>query len=59
MTTPKEMAMAVVKALEEKKGQDVFVMETTALTTLADYFVICTASSTTHVKTLSDAVERH
>ena len=27
------------------------------LTTLADYFVICTAGSSTHVKTLTDAVE--
>ncbi len=58
MITPKEMAQAVVKALEEKKGQDICVMETTELTTLADYFVICTANSTTHVKTLADETEK-
>ena len=58
MITPKEMAQAVVKALEEKKGQDIRVMETTELTTLADYFVLCTASSTTHIKTLSDEAEK-
>ena len=58
MITPKEMAKAAVKALEEKKGQEICALETTKLTSLADYFVLCTASSTTHLKTLSDDVEK-
>lgn len=40
--TPKEMATLAVQALDSKKGVDIKVMEVTELTTLADYFVICT-----------------
>ena len=55
--TPKEMALTAAKALDEKKGGDIAAIEITEQTTLADYFVICTAGSSTHVKTLTDAVE--
>jgi len=55
--TPKEMALALAKALDDKKGADIKVLETTELTTLADFFVICTASSTTQIKALSSACE--
>lgn len=56
--TPKEMAQTIAKALDSKKGQKIKVLETGALTTLADYFVICTATSTTQIKALSDACEK-
>ena len=55
--TPKEMAIAAVKALDSKKGADIKVMEVTELTSLADYFVICTGSSNTQINALCDAVE--
>ncbi len=58
MLTPKEIAEAVVKALDSKKAKDIKVLETKDLTVLADYFVICTAGSTTQIKTLSDEVEK-
>lgn len=56
--TSKEMAVAIAKALDDKKGQDIKVLETGPLTTLADYFVICTGTSTTQVKALSDECEK-
>ena len=55
--TPKEMALTIAGALDSKKGMDIKVLETGALTTLADYFVICTATSTTQIKAMSDACE--
>ncbi|HPE15793.1 MAG TPA: ribosome silencing factor [Oscillospiraceae bacterium] len=55
--TPKEIAKTAVSALEDKKGADIKVLDTLALTTLADYFVLCTATSTTQLKALSGAVE--
>ena len=55
--TPKEMAQAAAKALDSKKGVDIKVIEVTEQTTLADYFVICTATSNTQVKAMSDACE--
>ena len=57
MMSPKEMALEMAKTLDGKKGQDIRVLETYELTTLADYFVICTATSTTQIKALADACE--
>lgn len=55
--TPKEMAVLAAKALDSKKGGEIKVMEVTDLTSLADYFVICTGSSNTQINALCDAVE--
>lgn len=56
--TPMELAVNAAKILDSKKGLDIKVLETGPLTTLADYFVLCTASSSTQVKALSDACEK-
>lgn len=47
----------IVKALDEKKAVDVRVLKIDAITSLADCFVICSGTSTTHVKTLADECE--
>ena len=57
LLTPKEVAAAAAKALDDKKGIEIRLLEITDISTLADYFLICTGSSNTHVKTLCDAVE--
>ena len=58
MLTPHEIAEIVVIALDRKKAKDIKLLKTRDITILADYFVICTASSTTQLKTLSDEVEK-
>jgi len=58
MLTPLEIAQIVVTSLDNKKAQDIKLLRTTDITILADYFVICTAGSTTQLKTLSDEVEK-
>lgn len=55
--TTKEAAKAIAEALDSKKGQDIHVIEIADISTLADYFVICTGTSNTHINTLCDAVE--
>ncbi|MBR6709869.1 MAG: ribosome silencing factor [Clostridia bacterium] len=57
MKTPKEIAEAAVRALDMKNAHDIKLLHTTDVTVLADYFVICTATSTTQIKALADAVE--
>ena len=52
-----ELATPLARALDGKKGGDIKVLKTEGLTTLADYFVICTATSNTQVKAMSDACE--
>ena len=58
MLTPLEIAAADVRALDAKMAKDIKVLHTTERTILADYFVICTATSSTHVKTLTDECDK-
>ena len=58
MLTPFRIAELAVNALDSKKAQEIKLLRTSDVTILADYFVICTATSTTHLKTLSDEVEK-
>ena len=57
MMTPKEVAAVAAKALDDRKGVDISLLEITDVTTIADYFLICTGTSSTQVKSLCDAVE--
>ena len=56
--TPRETALLLAKALDSKKGLDIKVLETGELTTLADYFVLCSAGSSTQIRALADACEK-
>jgi ribosome-associated protein len=47
----------IVKALDEKKGMDIKVLDIQAQTGIADYFVICNGTSAPHTKALSDFTE--
>jgi len=55
--TAQKTVKAICEALLEKKGQDVQVLKIEELTSLTEYFVICSATSTTQVKALADNVE--
>ncbi len=57
MLTAKEVAYAVTKALDEKKGMEIKLLRINDVSSLADYFLICTGTSNTHVKTLCDYAE--
>ena len=57
MFTPKELAMEAAKTLDAHKGLNVKLLEVSDVSSIADYFLICTGTSNTHVKTLCDSVE--
>ena len=57
MLTSKEVAAAATRALDSKKGVGIKLIRVGDVTTLADYFLICTGTSNTHVKTLCDYTE--
>ena len=57
MKTAKELAAIAAKALDSKKAVGLRLLKIDRVSSLADYFLICTATSSTHVKTLCDAVE--
>lgn len=52
-----EILRHAVKALDDKKAIDLKAIEVTEVTVLADYFVIATATSSTHVRALAESVE--
>ena len=54
---PKKIADKIVSILDTKKGGDIKLLEVHSRTVIADYFVICTANSTTQVKSLADELE--
>ena len=51
MLSAKEVAALAAKALDAKMGEDIRLIGITDISTLADFFLICTATSSTHVKT--------
>ena len=53
----KALAEKIADALSDKKGYDIDVIDTSKVTILADYFVICSGTSTTHIKSLADEVD--
>ncbi|MBR2957011.1 MAG: ribosome silencing factor [Clostridia bacterium] len=55
--TPNEIYSNIVKVLDDKKAEDIAVLDTTDLTVVSEYFVIATGNSSTHVKSLADDVE--
>ncbi len=55
--TELELAREIVKVLDNKKGTDIKLIEITEHSIVADYFVIVTGTSNTHVKALADEVE--
>ena len=58
MLSPEQITAVAAKALEEKKAQNVKILKTLEHTVLADYFVICNGTSSTHIKALVDAVDK-
>ena len=57
MLSAKQVALEVTKALDAKKGMDIKLLRISDVSSLADYFLICTGTSNTHVKTLCDYAE--
>ena len=58
MLSPEQVAAIAAHALDEKKARDVKVLKTAEQTVLADYFVICNGTSSTHIKALVDEVDK-
>ena len=53
----KALAEAIAEVLDSKKARDIKVLYVEDKTVIAEYFVICTANSSTQVKALAGEVE--
>ncbi len=58
MLTSYEIAHLAVKTLDDKQAKDIQILKTDKVTVLADYFILCTASSSTHGKTLAEETDK-
>lgn len=56
MASRQKMEM-LCTATDEQKAQDITVLDMRGQTTLADYFVICTGTSATHIRSIADGVQ--
>ena len=52
-----EMARLACQALDDKKGQDIKVIDIHEVSVIADYFVIASASNANQVEAMVDSVE--
>ena len=52
-----ELMKNIVATLDNKKATDIKSLEITELTAVADYFVIATGTSGTHIRALADEVQ--
>lgn len=52
----KDLALELAELALSKKAEDIKVLDLRNLTTITDFFVICTGSSDTHVKAIADSI---
>jgi ribosome-associated protein len=56
-TAAREKAFACVKSALDRKAYDLVLLEVSELTSLADYFLICTGRSDTQVQAIASSIE--
>lgn len=53
----KEMAKLVIQALEDKKAEDIKVIDISEVSVIADYFIIANGTNRSQIQAMSDNVE--
>lgn len=57
MEQSREMVKLAIEALEDKKGEDIRIIDIRNVTVLADYFVIANGSNPNQVQAMTDSVD--
>ena len=55
--TPEDISRAIAGAASDKKAEDIVILRMAELTTAADYFIVCSANTTTQVRAIADNIE--
>ena len=55
--TPENTLEAIIRAADSRKARDITAIRVYEQTTLTDYFVMMTGTSTTHIRALSEEIE--
>ena len=54
---PREMALQIAEAAEERRAQELTVLDMRGLMTICDYFVICSGRSRLHVDAIAEEID--
>lgn len=54
----KELSKVAIKVMKDKKAEDIKVLDIHEISTMADYFVIASASNSNQIKAIADEVEQ-
>jgi len=53
-----EVARSIINALEDKKGEDILLLNIQEISSFADYFILCNGTSERMLNALADTVEK-
>jgi ribosome-associated protein len=53
-----EVARTIVASLEEKKGEDILLLDLIGVCSFTDYFILCTGTSERSIKVLAEEVRK-
>lgn len=53
----KKLVDKIVEIMQDKKAKDINIIDIHNITVIADYFVICSGTSTTHIKAIADEID--
>lgn len=53
----RDKVIALIEIIKEKKGEDIIALDVEDKTIIADWFVICSGTSSLHVKAICDEID--
>ena len=58
MISAKDNAILAARAMRDKAAIDIEILEVTSISSVTDYFVICTGNSAVQIRAIADEVEK-
>ena len=59
LIAPEELAQECVRLAEDKKAEDIVVLDLRGISSFTDFFVICSATSEPHLKAISSGIREN
>lgn len=56
---PEQLALLCATAADDRKAENIITLKVAELSSIADYFVLCTANSEPHLKAVADKIEKN
>ncbi len=53
----KQLMEKIARCMDDKKAEDIKILDISSLTSMADYFVICHGNSNTQMRAIADEIE--